>query len=124
MAKRLFVGSLPYDVTNNQLEELFAQAGKVDSAQVITDRYTGQGKGFGFVEMSTEEEAQRAIQTLNGYSLNGRAIVVNEARPKEDRPAGGGGGRGGFGGGGRGGFGGGDRRGGGDRGGHSRGNRW
>lgn len=85
MAKRLFVGGLPYDATNTQLEELFSQAGKVDSVSVITDRYSGQGKGFGFVEMSTEEEAQKAIKTLNGYNLNGRSIVVNEARPQEER---------------------------------------
>lgn len=85
MAKRLFVGSLPFDVTSAQLEELFTQAGKVESANVITDRYTGQGKGFGFVEMATEEEAQKAIKTLNSYNFNGRTIVVNEARPQEDR---------------------------------------
>lgn len=85
MAKRLFVGSLPYDATNSQLEELFAQAGKVESVNVITDRYTGAGKGFGFVEMATEAEAQKAIKTLNGASLGGRTIVVNEARPQEDR---------------------------------------
>lgn len=85
MAKRLFVGGLSQDVTNTQLEELFSQAGKIESANVITDRYSGQGKGFGFVEMSTEEEAQKAIKTLNGYNLNGRSIVVNEARPREER---------------------------------------
>ena len=103
MAKRLFVGSLPYDTTNNQLEELFAQAGKVDSVNLITDKYTGQGKGFAFVEMATEEDAQQAIQKLNGYNLNGRAIVVNEARPREEHSdrgpghgGGGGGSRGGF----------------------------
>lgn len=95
MAKRLFIGSLPYDTTQQQLEELFAQAGKVESVNVITDRYSGRGKGFAFVEMSSEEEAQKAIQTLNGYSLNGRSIVVNEARPQEDRGNRGGGGRGG-----------------------------
>lgn len=95
MAKRLFVGGLPYDTTNQQLEELFAQAGKVESVNVITDRYSGQGKGFGFVEMSTEEEAKKAIETLNGYNLNGRSIVVNEARPQEDR-GNRGGGRGGY----------------------------
>jgi len=85
MAKRLFVGSLPYDATTSQLEELFSQAGKVESVNVITDRYTGRGKGFGFVEMATEEEAQKAIKMLNGHDLNGRTIVVNEARPQEDR---------------------------------------
>lgn len=85
MAKRLFVGSLSYDVTNSQLEELFAQAGKVESVNVITDRYSGQGKGFGFVEMSTEAEAEKAIKTLNGTNFAGRTIVVNEARPQENR---------------------------------------
>lgn len=85
MAKRLFVGSLPYDTTNAQLEELFSQAGKVESVNVITDRYSGQGKGFGFVEMTTEEDAQKAIKTLNGHDMNGRPIIVNEARPQENR---------------------------------------
>lgn len=88
MAKKLFVGGLPYSATNSQLEELFAQAGKVMSAQVIIDRYSGQGKGFGFVEMSTDEEADNAIKTLNNYNLDGRNIVVNVAKPKEDRPRG------------------------------------
>ena len=85
MAKRLFVGSLPYSATNSQLEELFAQAGKVESVNVITDKFSGQGKGFAFVEMATEEDAQKAIKTLNGYNMDGRTIVVNEARPREDR---------------------------------------
>lgn len=85
MAKRLFVGSLPYDATNSQLEELFGQAGKVESVNVITDRYSGQGKGFGFVEMATEDEAKKAIKTLNGTNFGGRTIVVNEAKPQEDR---------------------------------------
>lgn len=85
MAKRLFVGGLPYDATNSQLEELFAQAGKVESVNVIVDRYSGQGKGFGFVEMATDAEAQKAIKTLNGANLGGRTIVVNEARPQENR---------------------------------------
>lgn len=89
MAKRLFVGNLSYEVTNSQLEELFSQVGKVESANVITDRYSGQGKGFAFVEMTTDEEALKAIKTLNGHSLNGRSIVVNEARPREERPQGG-----------------------------------
>ncbi len=101
MAKRLFVGNLPYDITNNQLEELFAQAGKVESVHLITDKYTGQGKGFAFVEMTTEEEAQAAIQKLHGQNVNGRTIVVNEARPREDRGDRGGGGGFGGGGGGR-----------------------
>lgn len=85
MAKRLFVGNLPYDVTDAQLGELFAQVGKVDSVNIIIDRHSGRGKGFGFVEMSTEQEAQEAVTKLNGYSLGGRAIVVNEARPQKDR---------------------------------------
>jgi RNA recognition motif-containing protein len=85
MTKKLYVGSIPYETTDAQLEELFSQAGKVESATAITDKYSGRGKGFGFVEMETEESAQKAIQTLNGYNLEGRTIVVNEARPKEDR---------------------------------------
>ena len=97
MAKRLFVGSLSYDVTQGQLEELFAGVGTVESATLITDKYSGQSKGFGFVEMSTDEEAAKAITELNGKELAGRNIVVNEARPREERPAGGsfGGGSGG-----------------------------
>lgn len=86
MSKKLYVGSLSYNVTNAQLEELFSQAGKVESANVITDRYSGQGRGFGFVEMSTEEEAKKAIEMFNGYNLNGRTIVVDEARPKRENP--------------------------------------
>lgn len=109
MAKRLFVGKLPYEATNNQLEELFSQAGKVQSVSLITDRATGQSKGFAFVEMETEEAAQKAIQMFQNYNLNGRTIVVNEARPQEDRANRGGG----FGGGG-----------GSDRGGFSRQKRW
>lgn len=85
MGKRLFIGSLPYSTTDSQLEELFAGAGKVESAKVIIDKFSGRGKGFGFVEMSTDEEAQNAIKMFNGYSLDGRAIVVNVARPREDR---------------------------------------
>jgi cold-inducible RNA-binding protein len=88
MAKRLFVGNVPYETTDAQLSELFAKAGTVESASVIVDKFTGRGKGFGFVEMSTEEEAQNAIKTLSGMDLNGRAIVVNEARPREERPMG------------------------------------
>ena len=85
MSKRLFVGGLPYSVTNSQLEELFSAVGKIDSINVITDRYTGQGKGFGFVEMTSEEDAQNAIKTLNGTDFMGRKINVNEARPQESR---------------------------------------
>ena len=85
MAKRLFVGNLPYSVTVAQIEELFAKAGKVDSANLITDKYSGRSKGFAFVEMSTEKEAQEAVKTLNNAEMDGRKIVVNEARPQEDR---------------------------------------
>ncbi|MEK7521323.1 MAG: RNA-binding protein [Patescibacteria group bacterium] len=85
MQKRLFVGNLPYQIDNSQLETLFSQCGQVVSANVIMDRMTGRAKGFAFVEMSTEEEAQNAIQTLNGKDLEGRAIVVNEAKPQESR---------------------------------------
>lgn len=85
MAKKLYVGGLSYDTTQQALQDLFAQAGKVDSAAVIMDRTTGRSKGFGFVEMSTEEEAQNAITTLNGKEVDGRNIVVNEARPQEPR---------------------------------------
>lgn len=85
MTNKLFVGNLAYSLTDSQLEEHFSQAGKVLSAKVITDRATGQGKGFGFVEMATPEEAQKAIKELNGSDLAGRAIVVNEARPREER---------------------------------------
>ena len=86
MAKRLFVGGLPYDATDAQLSELFAKAGKVESVNIIIDKFSGRSKGFGFVEMATEEEAQKAIQTLNGTKMGDRAIVVNEARPLEERP--------------------------------------
>ena len=85
MAKRLFVGSLPYNVTSSQLEDLFAQAGKIIQVNLITDRFSGQSKGFAFVEMSTDEETQEAIKKFNNYELDGRKIVVNEARPQEDR---------------------------------------
>jgi len=92
---KLYVGSLPYSTTEQQLTELFAQHGTVQSAKVISDRYTGQSRGFGFVEMATNEEAQKAITALNGTPLGGRTLVVNEARPQEKRPYGGGGGGGG-----------------------------
>jgi RNA recognition motif-containing protein len=103
MGKKLYVGNLAYGVTDGDLEQLFAAHGTVQSAQVIMDRDTGRSKGFGFVEMGSDQEAQAAIQALNGKEVEGRALTVNEARPK---PPGGGGGRGG-GGGGRGGYGGG-----------------
>jgi RNA recognition motif-containing protein len=108
--KKLYVGNLPYSTTEDQLKELFSQAGAVESARIITDKYSGRSKGFAFIEMSSEEEAQKAIQTLNKVELDGRALAVSEARPQEDRPRFGGhgnsGGRGGYGGG-RGGYGGG-----------------
>jgi RNA recognition motif-containing protein len=104
MGKKLYVGNLSFDVTDGALEQLFAGHGTVQSAQVIMDRDTGRSKGFGFVEMSTDQEAQNAIQALNGQQVGGRALTVNEAKPREDR----GGGRG-FGGGSRGGHGGGRR---------------
>ncbi|MBI3577509.1 RNA-binding protein [Candidatus Gottesmanbacteria bacterium] len=107
MATRLFVGSLSYNVTDQMLSEAFAQAGTVVSAKVIIDRMTGRSKGFGFVEMSTDEEAKKAIETMNGKEVDGRPIAVNEARPMEPRTGGGGGGYRGGGGGGRGGYGGG-----------------
>jgi RNA recognition motif-containing protein len=91
----LYVGSLPYSTNEQELSQLFSQYGTVQSAKVITDRYTGQSRGFGFVEMSTGEEAQKAIAALNGSNMGGRTLVVNEARPQEKRPYGGGGGGGG-----------------------------
>lgn len=103
MGKRLYVGNLPYGVTNSELEQVFSAYGSVQSAQVVTDRETGRSKGFGFVEMATDDEAQAAIKGLDGKDMSGRPLTVNEARPREDRPSGrGGGGRqGGYGGGGR-----------------------
>jgi len=88
MAKRLFVGSLPYSATSAQLEELFSQAGKVTSLNLITDKYSGQSKGFAFVEFTTDEEADEAIKKFNNFELDGRKMVVNEARPREDRSSG------------------------------------
>jgi len=84
MGKKLFIGNLPYSVTNESLKEFFQAAGNVESARVITDRDSGRSKGFGFVEMSSEAEAQNAIQTLNGKECNGRPISVAEARPKPE----------------------------------------
>ena len=104
MGKKLYVGNLSYSTTGQDLEQLFGQHGQVASAQIINDRDTGRSKGFGFVEMSSDDEAQAAIAALNGQEHLGRTLTVNEARPKEDR---GGGGYGGGGGGGRGGYGGG-----------------
>jgi len=85
MAKKLYIGSLPYETTGDQLKELFAQAGTVESANVITDKFSGRSKGFGFVEMSSDEEAGKAIKMFNGYQMGERTIVVNEARPMEER---------------------------------------
>lgn len=102
MGKKLYVGNLPYNVGDDDLNQLFSQHGTVESAQVIQDKMTGRSKGFGFVEMSSDQEAQAAIAALNGKDYSGRALTVNEAKPREDRGGGGGGGRGG-----RGGFGGG-----------------
>lgn len=106
MAKKLYVGNLSFNVTSADLQQLFSQHGTVQSAQIIEDRDAGRSKGFGFVEMSSDEEAARAIAALNGKDHGGRALTVNEAKPREDRPrTGGGGGRGGYGGGGGGGYG-------------------
>ena len=102
MGKKLYVGNLSFDVTESQLQELFAPYGSVQRAQLITDRDTGRSKGFGFVEMSSDQEAQAAIAGMNGQMADGRSLTVNEAKPKEDRPrGGGGGGGGGYGGGGK-----------------------
>jgi RNA recognition motif-containing protein len=107
MSTKLYVGNLAFQTTSQELQELFASAGTVESAAVVEDRETGRSRGFGFVEMSTKEEGAAAISQFNGKEVNGRALNVNEAKPRENR-AGGGGGRGGYGGGGnRGGFGGG-----------------
>lgn len=109
----IFISNLSWGVNDNDLKELFTEYGEIASAKVITDKFTGRSRGFGFVEMPNEEEAKKAIEELNQASFDGKVITVNEAKPREDRPAGGGGSRGGFrsgnGGGSRGGFGGGDR---------------
>jgi RNA recognition motif-containing protein len=122
MSMKLYVGNLAFQTSSSDLQQLFGQAGTVESASVIEDRDTGRSRGFGFVEMSSKEEGEAAISQFNGKEFNGRNLTVNEARPREDRGnrGGGGGGRGGFGGGGgrggnRGGYGGG---GGGGRGGY------
>jgi cold-inducible RNA-binding protein len=120
MATRLYVGNLSFRVTGDELHELFSQAGEVSSANVVTDRETQRSRGFGFVEMATDEGAQAAIEQFNGKDFQGRALTVNEARPRADQGGGGrggygggGGGRGGYGGGGGGGYGGGGGGGGG-----------
>ncbi len=99
MGSKIYVGGLPYSATEQQLSDLFAAHGAVASARIITDKFTGQSRGFGFVEMSSDAEAQAAITALNGSEMGGRTLTVKEARPQEPR-TGGGGGRGGFGGGG------------------------
>ena len=122
MGSKLYVGNLSYNTTSSDLEQLCGQHGTVQSAEVIQDRDTGRSKGFGFVQMGSDAEAQAAIAALNGQEVDGRNLTVNEAKPREDRPrgggGGGGGGRGGYGGGGgggRGGYGGGGGGGGGRR---------
>jgi cold-inducible RNA-binding protein len=112
MAMKLYVGNLSFQTSSEDLQQLFSQAGTVESASVVEDRDTGRSRGFGFVEMATKEEGEKAIEQFNGTDLAGRNLTVNEARPREDR-----GGRGGGGGGGRGGYGG-NRGGGGGRGGY------
>lgn len=92
MGRKLYVGNLPYSATEQSLRDAFAPSGTVDSVSVITDRDTGQSKGFAFIEMSTDQEAQAATQAMNGKMLDGRQIKVNEAKPKESRSGGGGGG--------------------------------
>ncbi len=126
MGRKLYVGNLNYQTDSSELQELFSQFGNVESAEIIADRETGRSKGFGFVQFSTDDEAAAAIEGMNGKEIGGRALTVNEAKPKENRGGGGGGGRGGFGGGGggRGGYGGGGGGGrGGDRGGYGGGRR-
>jgi RNA recognition motif-containing protein len=132
MSVKLYVGNLSFQTSSDDLQQLFSQAGTVESASVVEDRETGRSRGFGFVEMASSEEGQAAIQQFDGKEVNGRNLKVNEARPREDRGgrSGGGGGRGGYGGnrgggGGRGGYGG--NRGGGGRdfgGGSDRSPRW
>lgn len=131
--KNIFVSNLSFKLNNEDLQAAFEAYGEVSSAKIIMDKYTGRSRGFGFVEMPNDEEAEKAIAELNGADLDGKTISVAEARPREDRPAGDrrsgggyGGGSGGYGGGGdrRGGSGGGDRRGGNSGGGYGRSNRY
>ena len=87
MTNKVYVGNLSFDTTEDALKDLFAKAGKIDSVSIIIDKFSGRSKGFAFVEMSSEEEAKKAIETLNGKELDGRNIVVNEAKPMEERPS-------------------------------------
>ncbi len=100
MGRKLYVGNLSYDVDSSSLQDMFAQFGTVESAEIISDRDTGRSKGFGFVQMGSDDEAQAAISGMNGQEYGGRSLTVNEAKPREDRPRTGGGGGGGYGGGG------------------------
>ena len=111
MGTKLYVGNLSFNTMDTDLKTLFAQAGTVVSCDIILDKFTSKSRGFGFVEMSSQEEATKAIAELNGKEMDGRALTVNEAKPREERPRGGGGGFGGGGGGGRRDFGGGGGRG-------------
>jgi len=115
MGTKLYVGNLPFNTTENELQELFSQAGTVQEVTLMQDRFTGKSRGFAFVTMGAEEEAQNAISKFNGHTMDGRPMTVNEARPREQRPPGGGSGRYGGGGGGGGGGGYGGRREGGQR---------
>lgn len=128
MATKLYVGNLSFQTTSQDLQDLFAQAGTVESVNLMEDHATGQSRGFAFVQMATNEEASAAIDQFNGKELGGRVLKVNEARPRENRSGGGGGGRGPGGGNRRGGFGGnrggGSRQGGGGHGGGNREPRW
>jgi RNA recognition motif-containing protein len=103
MGRKLYVGNLSYDVDSSSLQDMFSQHGTVESAEIISDRETGRSKGFGFVQMGSDDEAQAAISAMNGQEFGGRPLTVNEAKPREDRPrtggGGGGGSRGGYGGG-------------------------
>ena len=119
MSMKLYVGNLSFNTSTQDLEEMFGAHGTVESTNIIEDRETGRSRGFGFIEMSSNEEGQAAIATLNGKEIDGRALTVNEAKPRENN---GGGGRGGYGGGGN--RGGGGGYGGGNRGGGSGGSRW
>src|SRR5580704_17648406 len=117
MGNKLYVGNLPFNTTENELQELFAQAGTVQEVMLMQDKFTGKSRGFAFVTMGSDQDAQNAISKLNGQTRENRALTVNEAHPRESRPPGGGGDRGGYGGGGGGGggYGGGRREGGGRR---------